>query len=820
MKRLLLLVTLALSFFSLDAARIQIIHNAPFDDASVVDVYINGEKNADTDDLNFRDATPFFTVANGSAEIIVAEAGSNGPGNGVIQTFSTTNLVESDEKAIIIHGIIDPEGGKFTNLFGYDNTLSIAEVDSEAENNQSQNYTVDIFHGVTDAPPIDITAYDENEQSTQIAKNLAYGNSTGAVMLPSGNYELRVTTPLLAGQTLLTYKLTVDDTNIGRSDVLFASGFAAPSNQPVEEKANYQLGLFAAEANGSVSELPAEFAEYAYIQFVHNSPDPELETVDIYVNGNSIDLLDDLSFRNTTEYIPVPANEEFEITVSHRDSNANQAIHTELVSPLDGNSYHVGMIQGVMGSGFDEYTVGRGIQLEIALYPTLRTPVDNTKAGVVIAHGSTDAPPLDIYEDIESAPIVDYLDYSDASSVLELDEKEYMLNVTIAGSTEEILTTLSLDLRGANGESYFIFASGFATPEDEGDGSVEPSYGLGFYIADGEGLVIELEKVEAEALAYFQFIHNSADPQFEIIDVYINGEKNEELDDFEFRRATTYIPIPINDPTITICSPNSVDVNDGQLAEFNFNTVFTEDQDYVAIATGVSPLSSYTLPENREKNVNIEVFESRREAFTDGEFDFNIHHGSPDAIVTDLSFGGLRAEDYTLGFFDYQENSGWYQLQHQSKNSIYLQVDGEGLAYNLYEMPTEDPSYNTAFIFMSGWVNPDAQQGLPEDYKFEIIAALPSGLTVPLPETYTSIVEDATYSDVYPNPATERIQLAGRDKIGTSTIRIYDMNGSLIKSMELSIGDASINISDLRAGSYIIHLINENEQRYSVFQKL
>lgn len=83
--------------------------------------------------------------------------------------------------------------------------------------------------------------------------------------------------------------------------------------------------------------------------------------------------------------------------------------------------------------------------------------------------------------------------------------------------------------------------------------------------------------------AELQVIHNAADPAAATVDVYVNGALT--LDDFAFRTATSFLPVPAGVLlNIGVAPASSTSVNDTLK---NFQVTLASGNRYVAIANGV-----------------------------------------------------------------------------------------------------------------------------------------------------------------------------------------------------------------------------------------
>ncbi|PNQ75076.1 hypothetical protein C1T31_02775 [Hanstruepera neustonica] len=62
--------------------------------------------------------------------------------------------------------------------------------------------------------------------------------------------------------------------------------------------------------------------------------------------------------------------------------------------------------------------------------------------------------------------------------------------------------------------------------------------------------------------------------------------------------------------------------------------------------------------------------------------------------------------------------------------------------------------------------------------------------------------------DLYPNPATDRINI--RSKAQNAFLEIFNITGKQVVSKNLGFGDNTINISQLKSGVYLVRLISES----------
>jgi 5'-nucleotidase/UDP-sugar diphosphatase len=232
---------------ALVTAPLQIIHNAADPSADVVDIYVN--RVLFQDDFAFRSATPFVEVlAEVNLNIGIAPSNSTAPGD-FIADFNVT--LEPEERYLAIaSGLVDPAGFA-DNPDGGDIDLLLFARDGIRDGAPADRVRVIAFHGVTDAPAVDILAR-RTRSKWRLFNNFTYGEFSQYRNLPAGNYILDVTPERDNSTVIASFEADLSALG-GGTAVLFASGFLDPSaNQD-----GPAFGLFTALPDGQVLELPA-----------------------------------------------------------------------------------------------------------------------------------------------------------------------------------------------------------------------------------------------------------------------------------------------------------------------------------------------------------------------------------------------------------------------------------------------------------------------------------------------------------------------------------------------------------------------------------
>jgi hypothetical protein len=115
---------------------------------------------------------------------------------------------------------------------------------------------------------------------------------------------------------------------------------------------------------------------------------------------------------------------------------------------------------------------------------------DPANTDVLVHHGSTDAPTVDVYEQ-SGLELADNLMYTDFAGYLELPTDDYVIELREeTGMTTLLAYNAPLSSLGLDGAAITVFASGFLAPENNMDGEA-----FGLYVALSDGTVVPLEQV-------------------------------------------------------------------------------------------------------------------------------------------------------------------------------------------------------------------------------------------------------------------------------------------------------------------------------------
>jgi len=784
MKKIILFIGLVLVPFMTCAqtARVQVIHNCADAAASTVDVYLNGSLLLDN--FAFRTATPFIDAPAGvPLSIDVAPGNSTSVAQSLYNL--TPTLADGQTYILVANGVVSSTGYNPEPAF----ELSVFAQGRETATDPSLTDIL-VVHGSTDAPTVDII----EANAGTIVNDISYPSfSPGYLEVIPEDYIIDVR-DASGTVTVASYSAPLQTLGLtGTALTVVASGFL----DPAQNSGGASFGLWVVlPTGGDMIPLPA-VTPTARVQVIHNCADAAAATVDVYLNGAL--LIDNFAFRTATPYIDAPAGVPLSIDIAPGNSTSVAESIYNISPTLSAGETYVLVANGIVSAsgynpaqpfGLSVFQGGR----EIA--------TDPMQTDVLINHGSSDAPTVDVVEiGIPAGTIVDDLSFpSFTSAYLELPTADYVLNVTDAAGTTVVATySAPLAALSLQGQALTVLASGFLDPSQNSNG---PEFGLWVALASGGNLI---PLPTASPTARVQVIHNCADAAAATVDVYLNGTLL--LDDFAFRTATPFVDAPAGVPvSIDVAPGNSTSVSQ---SINNFTPTLGAGQTYILVANGIVSASGY----NPAPPFGLSVFAGGREIATNpAQTDILVNHGSTDAptvdvvetsvpagtIVDDLSFPSftnsyleLPTADYTLNIND---ATGTVGVAAYSAPLAALSLQGQALT-----------------VLASGFLDPSQNSNGPE---FGLWVALASGGNlIPLPSAPLAVQSFTASSMVlYPNPAADYINLDIPFSFERFQATIFDLSGRTISQFDSY--SPTIDVSSLSAGVYLMN-VNLDGTAYS-----
>ena len=770
-----------IQFDQSEYARVQIIHNSPDLSVANVDLYVDNK--LVKKDFNFRTSTPYLDLkALEPVSIDIAPANSASSAESIYNY--TTNFNIGDTYILVANGILSSVGYSPNIPFNF----SVFNKGRETAFD-SKNTDVLFFNGSTDINTIDIAETDVPLGT--LADDLPYGTfAEDYIELPTSDYVFDIKTA--NGITVLkTYSgnLQTLGLNVAALTVL-TSGFSDSS----ENSNGPEFGVFVANVFGG-NMIPLQLhvpIPKARIQIIHNSADAANNLVDIYLNGNI--LLNNFKFRTASKFINVPADTPITISVAPSTSTSELESFYTFTETLTNTKKYVIVVNGIRSStgyspaqpfGFSIFDQGREIATNTA----------NTD--ILVNHGATDVPIVDIIEtNIPAGKIVDDISYNSFNSnYIELPAADFKFDITDTDGTT-VLKTYLAPLQSFNfiGKSLTIVASGFLDPSQNSNG---PIFGLWVATSLG-GNLIPLQLYEAPKKARVQIIHNSADANNDLVDVYLNGEIL--LDDFKFRTATEFMDVVAEIPlSISIAPHTSSSYNE---SFYTLTVPLASNKTYVIVANGIASLTGYSP----NQPFDLSIFDRGRETATNtSNTDILVNHGATDVSIVDIVEtnvpAGTLVDDISYNSF----NSNYLELSTANYILDVRDVNGTNVIAS-YSAPLANLNLQgqALTVLASGFFDPfQNSDGSP----FGLWVAFASGGD--LIELEKNILKAEKFSKntftIFPNPASNILNITMPNNKKINSLKVVDVTGRIVINNS-SMPNNTIDISNLLNGIYMLQI--------------
>jgi hypothetical protein len=192
--------------------------------------------------------------------------------------------------------------------------------------------------------------------------------------------------------------------------------------------------------------------------------------------------VDNFNFRTASPFVDVQARVDAVVTVAAPTSTDTSNAVAQFNLNLMEDSIYIAIANGIVSAS--GYTPNQAFSLDILL-SARESALNSANTDILIHHGSTDAPGVDVVEtSVPSGTIVDNLAYTEFTDYLSLPAaNNYSIDLfdstqtTLIGSYSVPLSALSLA-----GEAITVVASGFADTTQNSNG---PAFGL--YVATSAG---------------------------------------------------------------------------------------------------------------------------------------------------------------------------------------------------------------------------------------------------------------------------------------------------------------------------------------------
>lgn len=488
---------------------VQLIHNAPDSTLAAVDVYVDLFRQGNFVKINgstpipFRFATPFLDdLPAGDHEIAISPASQSD-----FSWSATPITLENNKRYVAIASGVRTPADYDTTVNGAANVafqIQLTETPKDADVPAGEAFLL-LDHGAPDVPNIRFIAPGVGDAVADLPTGLPFNFPLTGGEVPAFNFPLIEVTNNLTTEVFGRYSLGLAPFS-GKALTIVTSGFLNDSNNAGVNEPTFGTFLIS-EAGGPFTAMPEPVPpQDGSIEIIHESPDPDLDSVDIYLNGQL--AVESLGFRQSTGRLAIPSgNNRIAISSSGQVDTAWSAADLFIESALnaenlllEGLDYTAAAIGVRDTSGFAN-PENADLALTYAVSEARTTASDSGSTDILFLHGSPNAPQVDFIIDGQFIPLVDDISFGNFSptyATLPADTT-YQLNISQAEDNDQIVKAYTLDLNGRGGEVLTLTASG----------QLDGAPGFQLYQSDGAAanLVplaeITLQNVqEAQALGY------------------------------------------------------------------------------------------------------------------------------------------------------------------------------------------------------------------------------------------------------------------------------------------------------------------------------
>lgn len=472
---LLLASLLGVAHLANSQSQVQVVHNAP--NAPAVDIYVNNDRVLSA--VPFRAASGFLNVPSGvPLQVRIKPAAAQADTSNPVFYRSYT-LAANTGYYLIANGNLG--SGLAPNPDGIATGFDITVIPDARSNSQDPNLVdLRIFHGVTDAPTVDIKA----QGVATLVDNAPFRGFSGYLPVPAASYTVQIA-PGSGTPNLLAYKADVSGL-AGQTLLVLASGYFNPAANQVNGQNGPGFGIWAFTRTGQAIELSKATSK---VQVVHNSA--SAPAVDVFINGAK--AVPGLAFRSATPFVTLDAG--VPLTVALKGASAS----TDTSSPafrqtyeLAGDESYTLVATGLLNTnGYAANPNGRPVGFDITVMPGARqvaaTAASSNNVDVRVLHACTDAPFVDVR--VQSGPtLVNNAGFRDFTGYLSAPNLDLTLEVTDSAQAG-VVAAYTAPLSAFSDSAMVVMASGFLTPAANQNG---PAFGLLVVLPSGNTVLLPI----------------------------------------------------------------------------------------------------------------------------------------------------------------------------------------------------------------------------------------------------------------------------------------------------------------------------------------
>ena len=511
-------------------------------------------------------------------------------------------------------------------------------------------------------------------------------------------------------------------------------------------------------------------AQSRKIQFVHNSVDPIISSVNVFWNDSL--LIEGFNYQSASSFIELPSWNGAAIDRIY----FTEAQYTDTVASF--YSWNLpqndGVYQAVLNGALISFGTTQQQFIHIDVSSNVRIASSNANAAEIrFHHGVDDAPAIDIGESSTIIPTLwaNDIAYGQFSAYTEITDSIYRVGLF---DTESIILFRAyaayFNQSQFIGNAYSLILSGLS-----GTDFIDTDLELSLYRVGPEGgPFVELPSVSVLDTARIQIIHAANDPALNSVDVYINNQKI--LDDFNVFEASPFINIPGNrNLWLSVNAGNSNDTTGSFLRSF---LNFPVDR-HILVLSGHDTPQNFNPPKPLQWNIKSNA---REQALDADDTDLIFFHAG-----TDLEPVNVRAFEPVLTSLESEISyaqfspSGYIGIP-PFNYGLHLRSVQSGVDVCSTELPFQDLGYagKSVVAILSGYRNPQQNQN---GEILNIWFADADGGPMVSGQIVTSVndISDSPALSIFPNPSKGNFSISGLSEANeTAVLEIFTVQGNLV----------------------------------------
>ena len=554
----------------------------------------------------------------------------------------------------------------------------------------------------------------------------------------------------------------------------------------------------------------AASAQTVGVTFLNNSPEPALSMADIYISQSGVTQKgENIKYQEADNLNAIFIFSDLETTVSVAPGTSGseaEKVASVTFTPESGASYMI-IISGVGTPGnYAANPDGKSLAYKVTVFETPVFTGDPSEIGTLVFAGATDQNASDVRVRGRQTPLLGDAKFGDfTTDNVSLARDAAVFDLMAPGKASDVFASFSVNLASYSSEVVVMVLSGFKTPADNQDGP-----NLVLLAVLESGAVVRNELITGSQTASVQFIHNAADPQATIIDLWVNGEKK--IDNIGFRKATGFSELAAGEPIVIGLAPaTSKDYAD------TIKTVsipaLRPGRAYHFVVQGVIDTADFAPnPEQRDIAITVHVADGAlAESTVDGMTEVRTVHGVTDAGPLKIrSSAGVVFANGLL----YRDITPTYLAVEPASDTLWVLDPDTDMPIKGWLASFEGTKRATVLL-ASGFSDPAANK---DGERFRLILVNANGgtisnmLEVDPPTVSVSETMATPNWSAYPNPACDVLNVTLDADARASMVhgmQIVDVHGNstFFQVPESAAGTFSVPVSQLTPGVYFVRMV-------------